>query len=258
MRPIVAVVCAGMAGWLQGCAPAAVSHREWHPTSGVEALLQGTVEALQSVEDLSAEARIRIRGPEGGGSATALILYKGPDLCRVDIRGPLFSHLLTALRDGDSLTVATQGQTYKGLAGGGLLRHLTQVDLGGYSIAHALLGVVEPAPLLAASSPVYSRADRVAVMLEHGALQRRICVDLYRGLVLREEVLAGAELMWRRDLSGHRQVGSAGRELYLPGEIRIEQGETSVVLTYRKYAVNQGISDSVLRRGVQTPHIRPN
>ena len=252
------MVCAGLTGWLHGCAPAAVTYREWHPATGVDALLQGTVCALQRVEDLSAEARIRIRGPEGGGTATALILYKGPDLCRVDVRGPLFSHLLTALRDGDSLTVTTQGRTWRGRAGGGLLRHLTQVDLGGYSIAHALLGVVEPAPLLAGSSPVYGRADRVAVMLEHGAFQRRIWVDVYRGFVLREEVIAGKELVWRRDLSGYQQVGAKGEELYLPREIRIEQGETSVVLTYRKYTVNQGIADSALRRGVQAPQTHTN
>lgn len=252
MKLTLIVVWTLLSGWLSGCAPVAVTRREWHPSKGVEALLRSSVESLQRVDDLSAEAKMRIRGPEGSGSATALILYKRPDLFRVDIRGPLFSHVLTALVDGDSLTVIVHGQTLKGPADGGLLRHLTQVDLGGYSIAHVLLGVVEPARQLPGSLPEYNRADRVGVALEHGAFQRRISVDLYRGFVFREEVISDGELVWRRALSGYRLVGPTDGDLYLPGQIRLDQGQTSVELNYRSWAVNRGIDDSALRRGIPT------
>jgi hypothetical protein len=132
------------------------------------------------------------------------------------------------------------GGNWKDAANGPLLAYLTGVDLRGYDLRYALLGIVAPGRLDSSGSVEFPRADRAIVSLaaEEG-WQRKIWVDLYRGFVLREEILlAEGDLLLSRQLHDYRQFADL---LYLPGRVEICQGETSFVLEYRRHLINQNI-----------------
>ena len=143
-----------------------------------------------------------------------------------------------------------QGRVWRGTAGGGLLNHLLELDLGGYPIPYALLGVVQPGRLDPGTEPEYTRADRAVVSLRDGERRRRIWVDLFRGFVSREEVYEGTHLAWSRQLRQYRRVGKGYEAVYLPREVEIRQGDRTIELSFRRYTVNEGIEDGSFRRGI--------
>ena len=222
----------------------------WQPASGPEALLSQGAAELDGLRDLSAEARVTIAGAEGKGTGTAFIIYQPPSRFRVDIRGPLFRHLLTAVMDGDSLLIQAQGQVWRGTVGGGMLSRLVDIDIGTYHLPYALLGVVQPGRLDTTAPPEYTRADRAVATVQDSGLCRRVWVDLFRGFATREEVLAGGEVDWGRKLDEYRRVGSQRDGVYLPRRVKIVQADRSLELRYGRYAVNEGIDEGSFRRGI--------
>ncbi|MFH1566438.1 MAG: hypothetical protein ABIL09_00445 [Gemmatimonadota bacterium] len=232
------------------CGPARVARHGWEPAAGVESLLQVAAAELEGINDLSAEARVILTEPEGRSAATAFITYKRPSRFRVDIRGPLFSHVFTALLDGDSVIVVARGRAWRGTARGGLLAQLLEVDLGAYNLPYAFLGIVEPGHLDSDDPVAYTRADRAAVALRDDGISRRLWVDLSRGFVTREEVYEGGMLAWSRQLQRYRRVGKGDVAVYLPREVQIRQGARAIELSYTACDVNQGISESSFRRGI--------
>lgn len=237
---------------LAACASRSVVRQGWDPGGGVDALLAEAAGDLDRLQDLTAEARVTMAGQEGKGAATAFIIYKPPSRFRVDIRGPLFTHVLTAVLDGDSLLVHAQGQVWRGTTGDGLLGHLLDVDLGSYHLPYAILGVVQPGRIDPRVATRYTRADRAIATLDDPGLRRRIWVDLFRGFVSREEVYETEQLAWSRLLSRYRAVGPSGQGIYLPREVEIRQGRRTVTLSFRRYSVNTGIDDTSIRRGIPT------
>ena len=217
--------------------PPLVRH-DWVPDEGIGAVLQRSAASLAALDDLRAEARITFRQQGRRQRATALVLFKAPDRFKVEVRGPLFTHVFTVLIEGDSLTVYSGGQAWKGGCGGPLLGSLAGgLDLGGYDLRYALLGLVEADSL---RSVEYPRADRGIASVGADGLERRLWVDLHRGFIAREELmLADGVPLWRRHLRQYRRVG----DVYLPREIEIVQGETAVELKYKEYAFNRELED---------------
>ena len=237
------------------CAPPPVMRQDWTPEQGIEGLLQLSAEQLERVEDLTAEAGISVRSADGRDSGTALILLKQPDLFRFEIRGPLYSHIFTALLQGDSLTVDGSGigGSWKGAVDGWLLTSLTGVDLGGYDLRYALLGIVTPGRVDSTRPIEYPRADRAVAVLADGERTRRIWVDLHRGLVVREVIeAAGGEVLLSRRLRDYRRIG----DLYLPGRVVIEQGGMTIELEYRQYKFDRGIAHKHFFQGVQMERVK--
>ena len=239
------------------CAPPPPPLRQdWRLEQGIAALLDLSIAQLEQVEDLTAEASIAVRYEGGEERATALIQFKNPDLFKMEVRGPFFSHVFTALLRGDSLMAygSGVGGNWKGTAGGPLLAYLTGLDLHGYDLRYALLGVVAPGRVDSSRVVEFSWADPAVVPLvaEDGWV-RRIWVDLHRGFVMRERIeLAEGVLLLDRRLLDYRQLG----ELYLPARVEIRQGETSVILDYRKYSLNKGIPEDRFLRGIPLDQMR--
>ena len=246
----VVAVIASLTLLIFSCAPPPPLRQDWRPEQGTAALLELSIAPLEQVEDLTAEASIAVSYEGGEERATALIQLKNPDLFKFEVRGPFFSHVFTALLRGDSLTVHAPGAggNWTGAADGPLLAYLTGLDLRGYDLRYALLGAVAPGRVDSSRAIEFPRADRAIVPLvaENGQ-KRRIWVDLHRGFVTREriELGEGGTLLDRR-LLDYRQLG----ELYLPARVEIRQGETTIVLDYKKHALNRGIPEKRFFQGI--------
>lgn len=231
------------------CAPPPVLRQDWRREQGFEALLRLSAEKLRQLEDLTAEAGIAMRQAGGRQRGTALIQLKNPDLFRVEVRGPLYSHVFTALLQEDSLMVhgPAVGGDWKGTVQGPLLVHLTGMDLGVYDLRYALLGVVAPGSVDSSRALEYPRGDRVIVPLRGKEVLRRVWIDLYRGLVTREDIeLPGGHLLLSRRLRDYQKVG----DLYLPGRVEIRQEDVALTLEYRHYAIDRGIPEERFFQGI--------
>ncbi|MEE3259038.1 MAG: hypothetical protein VX293_07500 [Candidatus Latescibacterota bacterium] len=233
----------GLCALALACAPPPVSREGWRATEGPAALLALAVDPLRDFEDLTVEAAIELRQGEVRERGTALIQLVNPHLFRVEVRGPFFTHIFTALLEGDSLTVYGRAvdPPLKGVAHGHLLAALTGLDLGQLDLRYALLGFVEPGPV---TGPVeYPRADRAVVPLGGG---RRVWLDLQRGFVRSEAVAVPGGDSLRRELEKYQRLG----ELYLPQRVKIRQRDVSLALEYKSYAFNRGLDAGQLQRGI--------
>ena len=224
------------------CAPPLVVREGWDADRGPAALLAAST-SLAQFEDLTAEAAIELRRGELRDRGTALVQLINPDLFRVEVRGPFFTHIFTALLEGDSLTVYSRGmdQPVKGTMRGRLLTTLTGLDFGSCDLRYALLGLVEPGPIV---EPIeYPHVGQAVVALAGG---RRAWLDLRRGLVLRESIPLSEGDILLRELREYRQMDA----LYLPRRVELRQADISLVLVYKRYAFNSGLAVEDLKQGL--------
>ena len=246
---------AGLLVVLTGCAPP-TPRRAWNPSQGYEELLAGPCRRLEELDDLVAEAQLTVRSGDHQQRAKALLQLKLPDLLKLEVRGPFYAHILTAVLIGDTLFVhgPAAGGSWRGSADGDLLEVLTGLNLGGYDLRYALLGLVEPGTVDTLTEVRYPRGDRAVVSLEGpGGRRRRIWVDLFRGLVVREEVrsLEGGRMLLRR-FGDYRHVGP----LLLPSEVEIVQRNSVIQLEYGKYWLNRGLKREIFRKAAELPGTR--
>jgi hypothetical protein len=248
-----AMVLGGVLGYLalavSACAPPPV-RRDWIRDQGFEQLLNMPLVRLGQLQDLTAEARLTVRSGNQERRATAVVQVLMPDLLKLEVRGPFLLHVLTAVLVGDTLYVhgPAAGGSWQGHADGFLLESLTGVDLGGYDLRYALLGLVERGSVDSTLAVSYPRGDRAVVPMQGaGGYTRRIWVDLHRGLVTREEI-TGPVPGWllTRQLRDYRRVGT----VLLPSRVEIMQGVDLVRLDYQRYSVNMGIERSAFRDAV--------
>ena len=224
------------------CAPPLVVREGWDADQGPAALLAASA-SLAQFEDLTAEAAIELRRGAMRDRGTALVQLVNPDLFRVEVRGPFFTHIFTALLNGDSLTVYGRGmdQPLKGTVRGRLLTTLTGLDFGTCDLRYALLGLVEPGSIV---EPVeYPGTDQAVVALTGG---RRAWLDLRRGLVLRESIPLPEGDVLLRELGEYRRQDA----LYLPRRVEIRQADVALVLVYKRYAFNSGLAVKDLQQGL--------
>ena len=232
------------------CSPTPLLRYDWHYKDGIEALLYLGQAQLDSLQDLTAEAQITFIQHGKKSTGTAVILFKQPDWLRVEVRGgPLYSHIFTVLAQGDSVTVmGRQIAPVKGAASGPLLMSLTGIDLGFYDFRYALLGMIKPGLVRQSPPPQYPRADRAIVVLQDEPYLRRIWVDLFSGLISREEVLGyeGEYVLLRRELKDYQRIAG----VILPRRVDIQQGDTKISLEYRSYLANVGLAEESFWRGI--------
>jgi hypothetical protein len=252
MRSLIRVGALVLALWQLGCGPPGAVRRDWNRQGGVSALLSASASTHLLLEDLTAEVRIELRQGEEKSSAMASLLYKRPGLFRLDVRGPLFTHVLIAFIRGDSLTVLAQGKRWQSEDSGQLLARLTGIDLGVYDVAYALIGLLEPGRIDPEAAAVYPRADHAIITLDDGVgFGRRLWLDLDEGFATREEARFDGMLLWRRDLEDYRLLATDPRgDLYLPKEVQITQRDMSIQLIYRNHLVNSGLSEQAFTRGI--------
>jgi hypothetical protein len=240
---------------LGACSPPPPPRHDWHYKEGFEALLHLGQANLNSLQDLKAEAKITLIQDGKKDTGTALILFKQPDWLRVEVRGgPLYSHVFTVLSQGDSVTVLRRRMApVKGAASGPLLAHLTGMDLGFFDFRYTLMGLVEPGRVRQSPPPQYPRADRAIVVLQGEPYLRRIWVDLFSGLISREEILGydGEYVLLVRELNDYQRVEG----MILPRRVDIHQGDTSIALEYRSYVANSGLEDKSFLRGIRDEEV---
>ena len=234
---------------ISACAPPPTARRAWDSANGIKSLWPLLEREWAGLDNLTTEASVEFELDGVRDRATALIQVKGDDLFRMEVRGPLYSHIFTAVQQGDSLTVwgSAIGGAWKGAARGSLLRQLTGVDFGQYPLARALLGWVEPAPTGGALQVEYERADRAVATVTDGPRRRRLWVDLYRGVFLREEIRdAPGRLPVTRTISDYVAVGS----LFLPQRVKIAQGDVHITVVYQSYDLKRVLNAAQFESGI--------
>lgn len=215
----------------------------------IAAVLGADFAAVQCLDDLTAEARLTLTHEQGRNSLAASMLFRPPDLMRLDVQGPLFLHVLSAVVEADSLLAVVEGRSMVLPAEDGL-DYFLGIDLGGYDPRWLLLGVVVP------GDPDTSRvhhpaAGRAVVPLETADLPpRRLTLDLQRGFVAREEVLTpGGGVLWSRRLQRFRRL--PGTDVYLPRSVRIESGGRVLELEYGKVRLDRGLERAAFFTGLR-------
>ena len=248
---------------LGACAPSQLVRQSWTPQGGPERALVLAQSGLAAFDDLTAEAKITFRQGRTRRTATASILYLKPDLFRVDVRGPLYSHLLSLLLRDSHVTVLAGNETWQGQTTSGLLSSLTPFELGDYDLRYALLGLVWPggdetgvgsgASGFGISNITYPRADRAIVQLVGGAGEQLVWIDLQSGFVIREQLRSRGLIVWTRELGEYVELPTASGSVYLPGHITFEQGDVGIELDYKNYRVDDGLSAKKLEAGIPAP-----
>lgn len=236
---------------VQSCAPSPrlIRRNAWEPTADVARMLrQGSV-TLPGVQDLTAAAQIRLTTEEGPNTASASFQYLPPDIMRIDVRGPLFQHVLTAVLDADTLWSLAGGRLSRQPTRDGLA-DLLQIDLRGQDPRAAMLGLVAPVSVSDSLQVDYPRADRAVAIVRHGdGSERHLWVDLLSGFVVREEGIDrfGAR-RWRRLLSDYVQIGEG--EAYLPRRVQIESDQRRLEIHYDEWRVDRGLSRQSFYKGI--------
>ena len=201
-----------------------------------------TQNAFDQIKSLTAEVNISVHGRNANGNASAAIVYKRTDKLRIDVMGPLFKHVLSAVVNNDSMAIVTSSESWHGTISEGLFRYLPVLDLGEYDLRYALLGIVAPWKTDQKVTLSYSRADRAIVTVAQEAGERKIWVDLHRGFVFREEVITSTGQYWQRDFIGHRKILIPGSDdmlkLYLPKSVRITRPHSVLDIQFESYKFN--------------------
>lgn len=234
---------------LAACAPPNATRRAWDSGRGIESLWPLLEREWSTLENLTAEASVEFEQDGVRERATALIQMKGEDLFKIEVRGPFYSHVFTAVQQGDSLTVMGPaiGGAWKGAVRGSLLRQLTGVDLGKYPLARALLGWVEPMREGGTLQAEYERADRVITTLTEGDTRRSLWLDMYRGLFLRERAHHRAGMVpIEREMADYTRVGS----VFLPRRVQITQGSVRITFTYQSYDLKRVLQGAQFELGI--------
>ena len=218
--------------------------QHWKPDGDLDTLLATHYQQFSRIEDLKVRAQVLVRVEGRDERATALLLYAKPNMFRFDVRGPLFSHILTAVMHDDSLTVVTREGSWKGDPNSSL-RRIIGIDLGGYDLAHLLLGVMQPAGIDSNRTVSYPRADRAVVPILHAEAVRSVTVDLYHGFIVAER-FSSSRATWRREMTAHRRLG----DWVLPGKMSILQDDNRLLLEYGEVHLNRGIPAEEFLRGI--------
>lgn len=249
-RAAAAVLLAAAVGSACG-PPPPVQRQGWAGGAGeVAALLQGDFAAVQGITDLTAEARLTLTHEQGRHSLDASLLFRPPDLLRLDVQGPFFHHVLSAVLEADTLVALIEGRRLALHADDGL-DYFLGIDLGGYDPRSALLGVVMPGEPDTAQVRLAGPGRAVVpVGVSPDLPARRLTLDLHRGFVVGEAVLDdGGQVLWSRRMQGFRRL--PGTDIYLPRSVRIESGGRILELEYGKVRLDRGLERAAFFTGLR-------
>ena len=227
-----------------GCGQPAVLFEHWKPNGDLATLLSAHRAQFSQIEDLKLRAQVSLRVDGREERATALLLYAKPDMFRFDVRGPLFTHILTAVMYDDSVTIITREGSWKGDPNASLHR-MIGIDLGGYDLGYLLLGVVQPGRIDSNRSVAYPRADRAIVPIAHPEASRTVTIDLFRGFIVAER-FESPRASWHREMTAYRRLGDS----YFPGTMSMRQGDNHLQLEYGEIHLNGGIPREDFLRGI--------
>ncbi|MCY3739377.1 MAG: hypothetical protein OXG13_23495 [Gemmatimonadaceae bacterium] len=249
-RAVVAALIA--AAVTSACGPPPPVQRQgWAAGAGeIAGVLGADFAAVQGLDDLTAEARLTLTHEQGRNSLAASMLFRPPDLLRLDVQGPLFQHVLSAVIEADTLLALVEGRRLALQADDGL-EYFLGIDLGGYDPRWTLLGVVLPGEPDTARVrlPGPGRAV-VPVEASPDLPPRRLTLDLHRGFVVGEAVLDDSgEILWSRRLQRFRRL--PGTDVYLPRSVRIESGGRILELEYGKVRLDRGLERAAFFTGLR-------
>ncbi len=204
---------------------------------------------MGDIQYLTAAAEVTIAEAQTHQTASASFQYLPPELLRIDVRGPLFRHVLTAVLDADTLWSLAEGRLDRLDAHKGLV-DLLNIDLIGHDPVMALLGLVEPVGPADSIHVDYPRADRaVALVTLASGGQRRLWVDMMTGWVVAEERIDASGLRsWRRELGDYARV--ADSDAILPRKVHIESGERSLEIVFSEWRLDRELSREAMFKGL--------
>ena len=236
---------------LASCAPPALLRQGWSPAQDPALLLAASARELDRLGDLKGAAELTLVQSGQRQYASAALLFKPPDLFRIEVRGPLFVHLFTALLRGDSLGVGAGEAPWRGgPLSAEVLARWGGLELSGYDLRYALLGLVAPGRL---DSLVQAEPGRCLAYLG-GTPARRLWLDTRHGLVAAEELLdpAGVPFLVRH-LQDYQRLGG----MYLPRRVELRQGAHALIVEYRSWELDTGLSEATFTRGIPLDHLQP-
>ena len=221
---------------LAGCASRQpLTRTGWHLGDGtVHELWRKSEAEFHSVQNLKAEAKITYRREGETLKGRMGLLFKRPSVLHMEVIAPFFGPVFAAIIDEDSLTVLSGEEIFKGSSSGDLLQQLTGIDLDLGNAVYTVLGFTEPPLPTSSMNLEYPRADLVIANIDEPGRRRRVWIDLHRGFVRREEIFNGFDPVMTKELDNYKLVDG----LHLPKLVSIHQGEATVVLEYKNYAIS--------------------
>jgi len=222
---------------LLGCA-ATVPLPEAGPVARADDLVQLLTARDLQLKDLRSRVHLVLRIDGVRHKASAVLRYRAPDTLKLDVTGTLGIGLMHALSLGDSMALylPRDNQLLSGEPNA-VLRRVTGVDLGYYSVKHAILGLAYLPPLQLPRVVRYEAlGDTIHVETLEPLWQRRMWFDRHSAVLLREEVRAAhGALLSSREMAGYREIGGA----LLPRRTKVSQGGDHIEIVASECRVNR-------------------
>lgn len=193
--------------------------------------------------DLEGRARISLLVDGIRQTVRASVLYKAPDLLKVEVMGALGGSALTAVSRQGSLEVylPEAKQLIVDQASGDVLSRLTGVELGPYDPKHVFLGTVAFSDT---EMDIERRGDRYLAVFQEDGLIRRVWIEGDRYMPVEEEIYdACGDLLLRRRMTKYERIGGAR----LPRRIEILDGRNWIRIEFLHRRANRGIREKRFR-----------
>ena len=214
------------------------------PFESAADLLQIVSDDISRLQTFEGEARISFRIEGVRHKASAMVLFRRPDLLKIEVTGPLGMRLLTGVASSESLRIFLPrvGDLYEGPADGDILERITGVDLSAWPPWKALLGV--PSFDSEPEREIEKQGDRLSVWTVGEKFKRRLTFDGKSLTLAGEEIYDEAgDPITKRTMSDYRSM----KGVVLPRRIALIQGEAEIRLDYKTWKINEEIGDERLR-----------
>ncbi len=214
------------------------------PFESAADLLQIVSDDISRLQTFEGEARISVRIEGVRHKASAMVLFRRPDLLKFEVTGTLGMRLLTGVATSESLRIFLPrvGDLYEGPADGDILERITGVNLSAWPPWKAMLGVAS-----CNSRPereIEKQGDRLFVWTVGEKFKRRLTFDRKSLTLAAEEIYDDAgETIAKRTMSDYRSV----KGVVLPRRIALIQGEDEIRLDYKTWKINEEMRDERLR-----------
>tara|TARA_B100001094_G_C18078771_1_gene744047 strand:+ start:376 stop:1149 length:774 start_codon:yes stop_codon:yes gene_type:complete len=225
---------------LTACTGQPILKRSWNMHDGYDMLWALLDRETTELNYLMAEVEIKWKVDNRVDRASALLQVAGPDRIGLEIRGPLYSHLLSVFVQVDSLIVfgKTVGKPLKGAINGPLLSNITGLHLGNNHFSSLLLGkvILDDRKLI---SERYLRADRALLTYENEVSRQVFTLDLFSGVILGERFERPiGEVLFERKMKNYVKVD----DFFLPRNVKIVQDEVIIELTFKSFETTKVLS----------------
>ncbi|MCE5250627.1 DUF4292 domain-containing protein [bacterium] len=212
----------------------------------IEQILASFEKQASGIHDFSGRARATAKINGRTESAAVYINYRSPDRFRVIIKGTFGIVLSVIVARPDSYTVYIPSLTGYFVAGRGedisaLLVPGMRFDID--RITSMFTGAYPPADIQAGSRVSLKHKNYQAILaLEDSLREYRYTVEGPGLLLVKEEILKGSKVVWRRLCSDFISCG----DVMFPRRTEFTEGKKMLALDFSTCSVNTGLAESDL------------